>query len=221
MGRGLIVFDCDGVLTTAKSSWAVLHEYFGSRDNRLFADYYRRGIITYEDWMKIDVALMIHSYGKPIRRQDVERAVSWIGVREEAPGVVSRLMREGYVVAVVSSGIGEVVGRVCSRLGISLCYYNELRYEGDELVPGGLVRVPLMEKHRVIAELAEKSGFDLGEVTYVGDDVWDIDIFNVVGNSVAVKPCGEACSRARWVVEDLTEILPIVEKYYSSIRETR
>ena len=35
MWRKLVVFDCDGVLTESRSSWEVLHEYFGSGDKFL------------------------------------------------------------------------------------------------------------------------------------------------------------------------------------------
>jgi phosphoserine phosphatase len=215
--RGLVVFDCDGVLTNVKNSWGVLHGYFGSRDNKVFADYYKRGLITYEDWMKIDVALMIHSFGKPIRRVDVERALSQIKVRDEAYEVVAYL-KEQYVVAVVSAGVEEIVGRVCRELGVDLCFYNELKYVDGELVPGGVARVPLMEKNKVIHQLAERLGFEAGDVTYIGDDVWDIPVFEGVGNSIAVKPCGDACARARWVVEDLRETMPLIDRFYMEKR---
>ncbi|WP_440059685.1 HAD family hydrolase [Thermogladius sp. 4427co] len=214
--KGLIVFDCDGVLTDSKNSWGILHEYFGSRDNRIFAEYYRRGLITYEDWMKIDIALMIHSNGGSIKRSDVLRALSRVRLREDAREVVQAL-REKYHVAVVSSGVGDLVGRVCDELGIRLCYFNELKYVGEELVPGGVGRVPLMEKDRVIESLAGRLGYDMREVVYVGDDVWDILVFEKVGYSIAVEPCGEACSRARSVVKNLREIIQLVDSFYDSM----
>lgn len=214
MRAGLVVFDCDGVLTERKNSWGVLHEYFGSRDNRIFAEYYRRGLISYTDWMKIDVALMIHSWGRPITRGDVARALGSIAARPEAKEVVSAL-RQKYDVAVVSSGVGEVVSRVCAELGIGTCLYNELSYAGDELIPGGVARVPLLEKASIVASLARELGYSMEQVTYIGDDVWDVPVFRAVGNSIAIEPCGDACRAARQVAKSLREVPELVEAYYS------
>jgi phosphoserine phosphatase len=214
-GKGLIWFDCDGVLTVNHSSWAYLHEYFGSRDNSFFAELYRKGYISYIDWMKIDIALMIHSYGRPIRRSDVEKALSNIEVREGAIEAINELKKRGYIVGVASSGIDILVKRVCRAVGADICLYNELLFVDDLLIPGGKANVPLKEKVLVIEDYSKKMGYSLDEVVYVGDSVWDIDVFEKVGLSIAVKPCGDACRYADHVVKDLREIPGIIDKHYS------
>lgn len=211
-GKRLVVFDCDGVLTENHSSWAFLHEYFGSRDNTYFARLYERGLISYLDWMKIDIALMIHAKGGPIRRSEVEGALRNIKLRSSAREVVSELMAMGADIAVVSSGVDALVKRVCEELGIEECYYNELVYEGDELIPGGVARVPLKEKWIIVKEVAEKMGHDLSDVVYVGDSKWDIEVFKRVGVPVAIEPCGEACTYAKYVIKDLRELRDIVKR---------
>ncbi len=210
--RGLVFFDCDGVLTRDDSSWRVLHEYFGSRDNTYFAQLYKRGIISYLDWMKIDVALMIHSYGKPIRRKEVVKALSSIEVRPEASLVVKELKRRGFYVGVISSGVDLLVKRVCREVGSDICLYNELMFVNDELVPGGKPWVPLHLKPYIIEKTASSLGVGLRDVVYVGDSSWDIQVFEKVGLSIAVEPCGEACSYADHTVKNLWEILGILEK---------
>jgi phosphoserine phosphatase len=215
--KGLIIFDCDGVLTNHYSSWALLHEYFGSRDNKYFAELYRRGLITYLDWMKIDIALMIHSYGKPITRKEVVDALSKISIDEEAYSVVNDLKRKGFIVGVISSGIDLLVERVCRELGINLCYYNELLFVDDELIPGGKPNVPLKEKPRIIRDVAEKYGFSMDRVAYIGDSVWDIPVFREVGLPIAKHPCGEACGEAKYVVRKLGEIPGIIYRYFEEL----
>ncbi len=217
--RGLVVFDCDGVLTNHYSSWALLHEYFGSRDNRYFAELYRRGLITYLDWMKIDIALMIHSYGKPITRKEVVEALNKISVDEEAYNIVDDLRRKGFVVGVISSGIDLLVERVCRELGINLCYYNELLFVDNELIPGGKPNVPLKEKPRIIRDIAKKYGFGMDRVVYIGDSVWDIPVFREVGLPIAKYPCGEACGEAKYVVKKLGEIPSIIHKYFRDLEK--
>ncbi len=209
----LVFFDCDGVLTDHHSSWTYLHEYFGSRDNSYFAKLYEEGVISYLDWMKIDIALMIHSHGKPIRRRDVEEALNKIGVRGEAKRVIDKLKNMGIVVGVISSGIDILVKRVCRELGVDICLYNELVFYKDELVPGGKPSVPLHRKPEIIEEMASASGYSMDNVAYIGDSRWDIPVFKRVGLPIAVEPCGEACRYAKYTVEDLGEIPEIIEKY--------
>jgi phosphoserine phosphatase len=207
--RKLFVFDCDGVLIESKSSWRILHDYFGSRDNSYFAKLYEQGLISYLDWMKIDIALMIHSYGKPITKRDIEKAFSTVKVRPGARLVVEKLKERGHVTAVVSSGVDVLVERVCREIGVDVCIYNELLYNGEEIIPGGVAKVPLREKKHVIEKLARELGLGLENTVYIGDSEWDIEVFKSVGASIAVEPCGEACKHALYVVRRLEEILEL------------
>lgn len=207
MQKKLVVFDCEGVLTEEKSSWGLLHKYFGSYDNTYFASLYARGLISYLDWMKIDIALMIHSHGRPITRKDVERALEQVKTRSTARDVVNEIKRRGHIVAVVSSGVDLVVKRICRELGIEICLSNELIFVNDELIPGGIEHVPLKDKKSVIARLASDLGVDLRDVIYIGDSEWDINVFRYVPISIAVEPCGSACSHATYTVKELHEIL--------------
>lgn len=209
MQRKLLVFDCDGVLTIEKSSWGILHEYFKSRDNRYFADLYSRGLISYLDWMKIDIALMIHSHGKPIKRSEVEEILSKIQIRPSAKRLIVEITKKGHIPVVVSSGVDIAVKRVCRELGIEYCFYNELIFEGDELIPGGIVHVPLGDKVRLIKYISSRLGIGIENTIYIGDSEWDIEVFRVVPVSIAVEPCGEACIHATYIVKDLEEILEL------------
>lgn len=207
MQRKLLVFDCDGVLTYEKSSWRLLHRYFGSLDNSYFAELYRRDLITYLDWMKIDIALMIHSHGKPIKKIDLEKVFSNIEIRNGAHEVIREVKTRGHIPVVISSGVDQLVRKICSELGIEICYYNELIYVNDELIPGGIVNVPLKDKLRVIRDIAMKLGISLDDTIYIGDDEWDIEVFKSIPISIAIEPCGRACGYATYVIRDLREIL--------------
>ncbi|OYT40540.1 MAG: phosphoserine phosphatase [Desulfurococcales archaeon ex4484_58] len=213
--KGIVWFDCDGVLTNHRSSWMYLHEYFGSKDNRFFAELYKEGYISYLDWMKIDVALMINSCGRPILKRDVEEALNRINVKREAINVIKELKERGFIVGIISSGVDLLVKRVCRIVDSDICLYNELLFINDMLIPGGKANVPLKEKPRIIREYSIKHRFTLDRVVYIGDSEWDIDVFRIVGLSIAVKPCGDACNYADYTIEELSEILPIIDKHYS------
>lgn len=217
MVKGIVFFDCDGVLTTARSSWRLLHEYFGSIDNKYFAELYRKRLISYLDWMKIDVALMIHSYGKPIKRREVEKALSKIGIQNGAYETVNRIKAMGLTVAVISSGVDLLVKRVCRELDIDTCLYNELLFVDDELIPGGNPRVPPDRKDKVIEEIASSFNISMEKTIYIGDSSWDVPVFKKVGLSIALKPCDiDACIHADYVADRLLEIPSIIESKFLS-----
>lgn len=211
--RGIVWLDCDGVLTDQSSSWTYLHEHFGSRSSPIFAELYRSGHISYLDWMKIDIALMINSRGRPIRREEVLGALNRVGLRRGSREAVEALKRH-FIVGIVSSGVDLLVKRVCREVGSDVCLCNELKFVGEMLIPGGNPLVPLMEKPRVIGEHSKRLGFDLEDVVYVGDSDWDVEVFKRVGLSIAIRPCGSACSYARYVVDEIGEVPSIVFRHY-------
>jgi len=214
--KGIVWFDCDGVLTDHYSSWVYLHEVFGSRDNSFFAELYRKGYISYLDWMKIDIALMINSYGKPITRMEVEKALEKISVKPEAFSVVNDL-RSDFVIGIISSGVDILVKRVCSVLNSDICLYNELLFIDNILIPGGRDNVPLKDKPRIIKEYSVKHGFNTERIVYVGDSIWDIDVFENVGLSIAIGGKEEVCKYADYCVDDLLELPGIIRSYFNEV----
>ncbi len=210
--KKIVFFDCDGVLTIDNSSWLILHKYFKSFDNSYFAKLYAEDKISYLDWMKIDIALMINSWRAPIHRKDIEKALDTIRLRDEVFFIGKLLKQRGYLLAVVSSGVDHVVKKACSVLGADICLYNELVYdENGYVIPGGKAWVPLKEKPFLIEKIVRGLGLDMKDVVYVGDSKWDIPVFKKVGLSIAVKPCDEACDFADYVIENLVEILDLLK----------
>ena len=54
----LVVFDVDGTLMKAVSSWQFLHEGLGSwGKGKQYAEQFFRGAITYENWARLDASL--------------------------------------------------------------------------------------------------------------------------------------------------------------------
>ncbi|RLG83500.1 MAG: phosphoserine phosphatase [Thermoprotei archaeon] len=214
--HGIVFFDCDGVLTDNASSWQHLHEYFRSYDNSYFAKLYEERKISYLDWMKIDIALMINSWGKPIKFNEVEKAFKEINLRSDAYYVIKTIKQMGFIVGVISSGIDVLVKKICKELSVDICLYNELYFdEKGELIPGGKDWVPLLEKPFLIQKIAKGLGFTLDRVVYVGDSKWDIPVFRIVGLSVAIKPCNEACKEAKYTIDSLSDLIPVIKEYFN------
>ena len=65
------VFDCDGVLVDAISSWRTLHDYFGTNSDEAFARFLR-GEITDDEFMRMrgfgrSDDLCLGSFGHAVR----------------------------------------------------------------------------------------------------------------------------------------------------------
>ncbi|MEM1643985.1 MAG: HAD-IB family phosphatase [Desulfurococcaceae archaeon] len=211
--NGLVIFDCDGVLTEDDSSWQLLHKYFGSSDSRI-AELYKRNIIKYLDWMKMDIRLMINSWGRPIMRKLVEEILNKTKIRPESYAVFKILKQYNLIVGIVSSGIDILVKRICRDVGADICLYNELLFINDELVPGGKDWVPLLEKPYIVKSIARSFGIGMEKVAYVGDSEWDEEVFKVVGLPIAMSTCSN-CVNARSYVNNLWEVIDVVKEYFS------
>ncbi|MCS7128179.1 MAG: HAD-IB family phosphatase [Desulfurococcaceae archaeon] len=211
--KGLVIFDCDGVLTEDDSSWQLLHKYFGSSDSHV-AELYKKNIISYLDWMKIDIILMIKSWGRPIARRLVEEILSKTKVRPESYAVFKMLKQYDFIVGIISSGIDILVKRICRDVGADICLYNELLFINDELVPGGKSWVPLLEKPYIVNSIARSLGIGMERVAYVGDSEWDEEVFKVVGLPIAMNTCSN-CFNARSYVNNLWEVVDIVKEHFS------
>lgn len=216
--KGLVIFDCDGVLTEDDSSWQLLHKYFGSSDSHV-AELYKKNIISYLDWMKIDIILMIKSWGRPIARRLVEEILSKTKVRPESYAVFKMLKQYDFIVGIISSGIDILVKRICRDVGADICLYNELLFINDELVPGGKSWVPLLEKPYIVNSIARSLGIGMERVAYVGDSEWDEEVFKVVGLPIAMNTCSN-CFNARSYVNNLWEVVDIVKEHFSNLNLT-
>ena len=80
-----VVFDCDGVLVDAVSSWRTLHDHFGT-DNAENLQRFIRGEITDTEFMRLDIKKW-KSIEDPIHKDDLFRA--YAGVQLIRPGTAT------------------------------------------------------------------------------------------------------------------------------------
>ncbi|MEM1622795.1 MAG: HAD-IB family phosphatase [Sulfolobales archaeon] len=200
MSRGLrlAVFDLDGVLVVERSSWEYLHRVFGTYELVSKASYakdFKRGLITYSDWMKLDLESIIRARGTVLCRQIIE-AFEKVEVVEGARELVTYLKSRGVITAIVSAGIDFLATRVANYLGIDEVYANKLLCDEEgKLLLQGIEVVNPLKKGEVIKEIAKKHGVDLLETMYVGDSEWDCSAFEVVGYPVALSSTLIECDK--------------------------
>lgn len=189
---GVLAFDMDGVLIVEKSSWSVLHEYFGSKaivDEAGDARKFERGEMTYTEWMKRDTEVMVRVVGRCITRDEILNALlSRVTLRDSARRVVELARSYGIVTAVVSGGLHVLAEYVAKELGIDMVFANRLKFnEANCLVPGGEEVVNPLRKGDILRRISRVTGVPLSEFMYVGDSAWDVSAFRYVGYPVFLK----------------------------------
>jgi phosphoserine phosphatase len=178
-------FDCDGTLTTVKSSWEYLHRRFFLWDNN--ADHYqklfREGRIDYHEFCRRDALLW---RGLPVA--NVRAVVAEIPYQEGALEAVQELGQLGIVTVIVSTGLSIVVDRVRAELGIDMAVSNELLVEDGYLTGAARIHVEYEKKGGVIADILGARGLSRQEACAIGDGDGDIDMFRQVSLPIGFRP---------------------------------
>jgi len=170
----MVVFDMDGTLIEARSSWWLIHEAMGTekqaRENERM---YRRGIIDYDRWAELDVHAWI---GKDFSK--ALSALKEVKLMEGARESVELLRSEGFIVGVISAGLNVVLERVLEEIVLDFYEVNELLLK-NKVVVGWRTRVGYHDKGRKVIELSEKFSVPLNLVAVVGDAENDLEMFKL------------------------------------------
>ena len=210
----LVVFDLDGVLVDATSSWVYVHEHFGvNNDDAYYA--YLRGEMDYAEFMRRDILLWLEKTHDltPVEIADV---LDQLPLMQGARETLRVLHSESIETAIVSCGIDLLANRVARELNIKTVHCNGLDVDQfGHLTGEGIPRVTLKEKGAPVAKLVEDLGISKEEAAAVGDSSSDSLMFDEVGFGIAFNADdGEVTSKADAVVrtKDLREILKVLRK---------
>lgn len=211
-GVQLAVFDMDGVLVASRSSWVLVHRHFGT-DNEDSRRAFLRGEIDDLEFIRRDVERWASVRG-PVNLSEVE------SVLDEAPlfgGAVETLLElhdRGVRTAIVSGGLSRLADRV-GRMGmVDYVHANDVEVDASgRLTGGGVVRVPLREKGRVVAAIQDDVGVCPERTAAVGDTRVDVTMFERARVSIAFNPRDPVTQGAAAHVvrsSDLRAVLPLL-----------
>jgi phosphoserine phosphatase len=202
----MVVFDMDGVLVSAKSSWDFIHSYFHVNNDENFRRY-KRGEIDYKEFMRSDILL----WGDT-SRSEIESILNKIELHKGAKETISKLRLAGYKTAIISGGISLLADRVMRELGIDHSFSNALLFDENEKLTGeGVQVVTLFNKGIILKQVAAEEGISPNECVAVGDSKYDVYMFKIAGYSIAFNPKDEEVKEEADVIinsEDLRLILP-------------
>jgi len=211
-GVRLAVFDMDGVLIDARSSWVLVHRHFGT-DNEDSLEAFLRGEIDDHEFIRRDVERWSRASGR-VRYHEVtdvlDSAVPFPGAVE----TLRTLGGSGVMTAIVSGGLRHLATRIGSLCGADLVFANDVEVDEEGyLTGGGIVTVPLREKGSLVTVIQRDLGVSPAETVAVGDSSVDVTMFRQAGLSIAFNPRDGVTERSATHVirgRDLRSILPLI-----------
>lgn len=208
-----IVFDYDGTLTTHRSGWTFLHAIFGTeyvQEDRLEA--YRIGDLTFEKWAELDA----RSWAKRgANKTDIELAAEAVKLSEGIEETFRGINERGYQFGVLSGGLTQLTMKI-QQFDPGFIQANSLKFNEDGDLVGVEKQVGPSEKDKVLEELGAEHGFELSDVTFVGDNNSDLEALQIAGQAILFDPALRIDDTAYEIADitiddhDLTKLLEYI-----------
>jgi len=181
----IIFLDCDGTLTTIKSSWEYLHRRLGLWDNKadLYQKLFRSGVIDYYEFCKRDALLW-----RGLSLQQIMKIIDEIPLQKGVDVLIPALKAMNILTVIVSTGLSFLVDRIKERLGIDMALSNELLTENGYLTGNIKINVEFDKKGEIVKRLFAAYGIKKEEACAIGDGEGDTGMFKVVGLSIGFHP---------------------------------
>ncbi len=183
----LAVFDMDGVLTTNRSSWRIIHETLGT-DNRINYEFYLNGKISYREFMLRDINDWLKA--KPdITEEFILSIVRKIELRDGLIYFMNRLKHFGFRTAIVSGGLYMLAQLINEQISFDEIMANQLLFDksGRLLRDGNIMVVPT-EKGRNVRALQNKYSIPRERTVAIGDTKNDFSMFTESYYSILLNP---------------------------------
>lgn len=212
MGKGrtfrLAVFDLDGTLTRERSIWEYIHIRLGRWYGQ--AEHYQRqflaGEISYQEFCERDAEVW-----SGMRVEELRQIIQTVPFHAGAEELISYLKGRGLKLSIISSGLSLLSDWVHQRFGFDFSVANELLCEDGILNGKVKIRVHYDQKAKWVEKILEQFGVGPEETIAIGDSHGDLEMFEMVGFSVAFNPsCSELEKIASVCVrsENLADIIP-------------
>ena len=181
----LVVFDMDGTIIEPRSSWAMIHDYFGT-DNSEMLQMYINHKISDSEFVKADIKLWNSRSEVPVNEQYINSILDKAKPREGAGELIASLHEVNIKTVILSGGIQYLANKWAKEWDMSGAFANELIDDADgnltaNINASGHNKGPLMEK------IVKDFGLTNSEVAAVGDTMVDLPMFEIAGLSIAVN----------------------------------
>ncbi len=211
----LVAIDMDGTLVDIESSYHTVHAYFGERNDDGLRRFLAKEIDDAE-FVRTDVRIW-WKHRPDLTLEEIDEILAGAPLMPGAEALVRGLRSRGVTTAIVSGGIDLLAQRVARDLGIDVVLANGFAVDAAGRLTGeGIVRVPVLQKERVVAELQHRLGIGPSETASVGNSEIDVGMFRRSRVGVAFKPEDEAVRRGASAIvpgSDLSEVLEVLAAF--------
>jgi len=211
----IVLFDMDGVLVDAISSWKFIHDHY-NMNNNASVEAYVKGEIDDAEFIRTDVNMWMKQKD-PMTKTKLENLLSKMPLMYGAENCFKWIKQQNFQTAIVSAGIKTLANRVAKELEITQVFANELIADESGFLTGdGIVEVPLKEKDKTVKSIHDKTGIPYDEMVSVGNSCYDIPMLACVGLGVAFNPADDCViDHADEIIKkkDLSLLIPILKKY--------
>jgi len=204
----LVIFDLDGTLTQERSIWEYIHIRLGKWYG--FAEEYQKqflaGKISYEEFCERDAQVW-----KGMRVEELLEIVKTVPFHPGADELIGYLKGRGLKLAMVSSGLSILSNWVHRSYGFDYSVSNDLLHENGILTGKVRIQVYYDKKAEWVKRILEQFNVRPEEVMAIGDSIGDIDMFQMVGFSVAFNSsCSDLDKIANVCIrsQNLADIIP-------------
>jgi phosphoserine phosphatase len=204
----LVIFDLDGTLTQERSIWEYIHIRLGKWYE--FAEEYQKqflaGRISYEEFCERDAQVW-----KGMKVEELLEIVKTVPFHPGAAELIIYLKQKGMKLSVVSSGLSLLSNWVHQKYGFDYSVSNDLLHENGVLTGKVRIQVYYDKKAEWVKRILEQFNVRPEEVMAIGDSIGDIDMFQMVGFSVAFNSsCSDLDKIANVCIrsQNLADIIP-------------
>jgi phosphoserine phosphatase len=204
----LAIFDLDGTLTRERSIWEYIHKrldkWYG------FAEDYQKkflaGEISYEEFCERDAQVW-----RGMRLEELIEIAKTVPFHPGVDELMDYLKNKGLKLALVSSGLSILSNWVHERFGFDYSVSNDLLHEEGILTGKVKIQVYYDRKAEWVRKILDQYQVEPEESIGIGDSVGDLEMFRVVGFSIAFNSsCRDLDQIATQCVQsqNLTDVIP-------------
>jgi phosphoserine phosphatase len=179
-----VIFDLDGTLTQERSIWEYIHKQLGKWYG--VAEEYQKqflaGKISYECFCELDAEVW-----KGMRVEELLKIVKRVPFHQGAGELIDHLKNKGLKLAVVSSGLSILSNWVHQKYGFDYSVSNALLHNDGVLNGKVKIQVYYDQKAEWVKRILNNFEINPEEVIAIGDSAGDIDMFQMVGFSIAIN----------------------------------
>lgn len=175
----------DGTLLQPRSSWAQIHDHFGT-DNTEMLQLYIDHKITDEEFVKADIKLWNSNSKKTVNEEYINSIMDKIKPLKGAGILIKELHNKNIKTVILSGGIQYLADRWMNKWNMDYALANEL-IDDDKGNLTAIINSSGHNKGPMMDKIIKKYNYKKNQVAAVGDTIVDIPMFDRAGLAIAVN----------------------------------